>query len=70
MSRYQAVNYWSIAHGMKMVRVSLTDDHGREHVENVPRAELLSRGVPGAPRNYRDNLAAVLDRIQDRIDAQ
>lgn len=62
MSGYAIMRYWSIAHGARVARVSLSDPHGREHFATVPMSEL--RG-----RDYRERLDAVLDRVQDAIDA-
>ena len=61
------MRYWSIAHGCRVARVSLSDKHGQEHFATVPISEL--RGNRLSRKTYRDKLDAVLDRVQDAIDA-
>ena len=50
-----------------MARVSLSDKGGQEYCITVPQREL--RGDRLTRQSYRDKLDAVLDRIQDAIDA-
>lgn len=61
MNRYAIMRYWSIAAGCRVLRISLADEHGREHFAQVPAARL--RG-----KDYRAKLEAILDAVQDAID--
>lgn len=64
---YAIIRYWSIAHGCRVARISMSDERGQEHFVTVPMAKL--RGNRLSKETYRDRLNGVLDRIEDAINA-
>lgn len=55
------MRYWSIAHGCRVVRVSLSDASGREYFATVTKASLNGK-------DYRAKLDDVLNCVQDAIE--
>lgn len=58
MARYSIMRYWSIRHGTKVVRISMSDQRGMEYWSEM---EMRPR------ETYPERLSARLDAIEDRL---